>query len=65
MIFKKRALFYLNTEVKVIETSEKHNLSVKEILTKFNIRKTQAYNILTAKYDVVNAIMKHLDTCSL
>jgi hypothetical protein len=41
-----------NTKVKVVEASDKHKLSLKEIVTNFNMGKTQVYNILKVKSEV-------------
>jgi hypothetical protein len=41
-----------NTKVKVIEASEQDKMSVKEIVTKFDGRKTQVCDTLKAKSEV-------------
>jgi hypothetical protein len=49
---KKRVVLDLNAEVKVIEASEKDKLTVKKIVGKFKIGKTQVYDILKSKSDI-------------
>jgi predicted DNA-binding protein YlxM (UPF0122 family) len=44
----------INTKVKVVEASEKDKLSVKEIVIKFNVRKSQMYDMLKAKSEIRN-----------
>jgi hypothetical protein len=54
MASKKQIVFELNTKVKVIQASEKEKLTVKQIVAKFNIGKTQVYDILKAKSEIKN-----------
>jgi hypothetical protein len=49
---KKRVVLDLNAEVKVIEASEKDKLTVKQIVRKFKIGKTQVYDIVKLKSDI-------------
>jgi hypothetical protein len=49
---KKRVVLDLNAKVKVIEASEKDKLTVKQIVGKFKIGKTQVYVILKSKSDI-------------
>jgi hypothetical protein len=49
---KKSVVLDLNAKVKVIEASEKDKLTVKQIVGKFKIGKTQVYDILKLKYDI-------------
>jgi uncharacterized protein (DUF2147 family) len=42
----------LNAKVKVIEASEKDELTMKQIVGKFKIGKTQVYDILKSKSDI-------------
>jgi hypothetical protein len=43
--------------VKIIKGSEKGKLSVKEIVTKFNIGKTEGYDILKGKVEFSDKII--------
>jgi hypothetical protein len=52
MASKKRVVLDLDTKVKVIKASEKENLTVKQIVAKFNIGKTKVYDILKAKSEI-------------
>jgi hypothetical protein len=52
MASKKRVVLDLNGKVKVIEASEKDKLTVKQIVGKFKIGKTQVYNILKSESDI-------------
>jgi uncharacterized protein (DUF433 family) len=54
MAFKKRVFLDINIKVKVIQASEKEKLTVKQIVAKFNIGKTQVYDILKAKSEIKN-----------
>jgi hypothetical protein len=54
MASKKRVVLDLNTKGKVIQASEKEKLTVKQIVAKFNIGKTQVYDILKAKSEIKN-----------
>jgi hypothetical protein len=49
MASKRRVVLDLNSKVKVIEVSEKDKLTVKQIIGKFKIGKTQVYDILKSK----------------
>jgi predicted DNA-binding protein YlxM (UPF0122 family) len=53
-VSKNILIFHLNTKVKEIEESEKDKLSMKEIVTKFTVGKTQVYDVLKAKMEVRN-----------
>jgi hypothetical protein len=46
MASKKRVVLDLNAKVKVGEASEKDKVTVKQIVGKFKIGKTQVYDIL-------------------
>jgi predicted DNA-binding protein YlxM (UPF0122 family) len=50
----------LNTKVKVIKTSEEDTLSMKGIVTKFNVGKAHVYDVLKAKME----IRSHWQNCS-
>jgi hypothetical protein len=54
MASKKRVVLDLNTKVKVSQASEKEKLTVKQIVAKFNIGKTQVCDILKAKSEIKN-----------
>jgi hypothetical protein len=49
---KKRVVLDPNAKVKVIKASEKDKLTVKQIVDKFKIGKTQVYDILKSKCDI-------------
>jgi predicted DNA-binding protein YlxM (UPF0122 family) len=44
----------LNTRVKVIHAIEQDKLSVKQIMKMFNVSKTQVYEILKKKTEILN-----------
>jgi hypothetical protein len=46
MASKKRVLLDFNAKVKVVETSEKDKVTMKQTVGKFQIGKTQVYDIL-------------------
>jgi len=48
-----RVVLDLNTRVKVIHASERDKLSVKQIRKMFNIGKTQVYEILKKKTEIL------------
>ena len=52
MASNKKITLDLNTKMKVIEGSEKENLSVNKLLAKYGVSKTQIYNMLKAKADI-------------
>jgi hypothetical protein len=52
MASKKRVVLNLNTIMKVIESSEKNKLTLKQILVKIKIGKTQVDDILKSKSDI-------------
>ena len=49
---KKRLILHLNTKIKVEEANEKDKLSIKQIVAKFNVCKTQVYEILKKKFEL-------------
>jgi len=53
MTSKTRVVLDLNTRVKVIHASEGDKLSVKQIMKMFNIGKTQVYEILKKKTEIL------------
>ena len=53
MATKTRVVLDLNTRVKVIHASERDKLSVKQIMKMFNIGKTQVYEILKKKTEIL------------
>jgi hypothetical protein len=53
MATKTRVVLDLNTRVKVIHASERDKLSVKQIMKMFNIGKTQVYEILMKKTEIL------------
>jgi hypothetical protein len=53
MATKTRVVLDLNTRVKVIHASEQDKLSVKQIMKMFNIGKTQVYEILKKKTEIL------------
>lgn len=53
----KRVFLDLNTKVKIIKGSEKGKLSVKEIVTKFNVEKTEGYDTLKGKSELSDKII--------
>jgi hypothetical protein len=52
MAWKKRVMLDLNAKAKVVEASEKDKLTMKQIVGKFKIDKTQVYDILKSKSDI-------------
>ena len=46
MKVQKRSILHLNTKIKVEEANEKDKLSIKQIVAKFNVCKTQVFEIL-------------------
>ena len=52
MELEKPLILYLNTKVKVVEANEEEKLSVKQIVTKFYVCKTQVYEILKKKSEL-------------
>jgi hypothetical protein len=52
MASKKRVVLDLNAKVKVVEASKKDKPTMKQIVSKFKIRKTQVYNILKSISDI-------------
>jgi hypothetical protein len=48
---QEKVVLYLDTTVKVTEASEKEKVTVKQIVSKCNVGKTQVYTILKAKSD--------------
>ena len=46
---QENVVFDFNTQVKVIEASEKDKFTLKQIMAKFNSGKTQMYDIIKAK----------------
>lgn len=53
MTSKTRVVLDLNTRVKVIHASERDKLSAKQIMKMFNIGKTQVYDILKKKTEIL------------
>src|SRR5215469_7089380 len=53
MATKTKVVLDLNTRVKVIHASERDKLSVKQIMKMFNIGKTQVYEILKPKTEIL------------
>ena len=53
MTSKTRVVLDLNTRVKVIHASKRDKLSVKQIMKMFNIGKTQVYEILKKKTEIL------------
>src|SRR5215469_232985 len=53
MATKTRVVLHLNTRVKVIHASERDKLSVKQIMKMFNVGKTQVYEILKKKTEIL------------
>src|SRR5215469_7205770 len=53
MATKTRVVLDLNTRVKVIHASERDKLSVKQIMKMFNVGKTQVYEILKKKTEIL------------
>ena len=53
MATKKRVVLDLNTRVKLIHANERDKLSVKQIMKMFNIGKTQVYEILKKKTEIL------------
>ena len=52
MEVKKLFILHLNTKIKVVEANEEEILSVKQIVAKFNVCKTQVYEILKKKSEL-------------
>ena len=52
MKVQKRLILHLNTKIKVEEANEKDKLSIKQIAAKFNVCKTQVYEILKKKSEL-------------
>ena len=52
MEVRKRLILHLNTKIKVVEANEEDKLSVKQIVVKFNVCKTQVYDILKKKSEL-------------
>jgi hypothetical protein len=52
MASKNWVVLDLNAKVKVVEASEKDKLTIKQIVGKFKIGKTQVYDILKLKSDI-------------
>jgi predicted DNA-binding protein YlxM (UPF0122 family) len=61
MATKTRVVLDLNTRVKVIHASERDKLSVKQIMKMLNIGKTQVYEILKKKTE----ILKRWENCAI
>ena len=53
MATKRRVMIDLNTRVKVIHESERDKFSVKQIMKMFNVGKSQAYEILKNKKEIL------------
>jgi predicted DNA-binding protein YlxM (UPF0122 family) len=53
MATKTSVVLDLNTRVKAIHASERDKLSVKQIMTMFNVGKTQVYEILKKKTEIL------------
>jgi len=53
MATETRVVLHLNTRVKVIHASERDKLSVKQIMKMFNVGKTQVYEILKKKTEIL------------
>ena len=53
MATKRRVVIDLNTRVKVIHESERDKFSVKQIMKMFNVGKTQVYEILKKKTEIL------------
>jgi DNA invertase Pin-like site-specific DNA recombinase len=53
MATKTRVVLDRNTRVKVIHASERDELSVKQTMKMFNVGKTQVYEILKKKTDIL------------
>ncbi|PNF15387.1 hypothetical protein B7P43_G01016 [Cryptotermes secundus] len=60
MATKTRVVLDLNTRLKVIHVSKQDKLSVKQIMKMFNVGKTQVYEILKKKTE----ILKQWETCA-
>jgi hypothetical protein len=58
MASKKQVVLDIKTNVKVIGTSEKEKLTVKQNVAKFNTGKTQVYDILKAKSEIKKPVAK-------
>jgi hypothetical protein len=54
---RKRVFLDLNIKVKIIKGSEKGKLPVKEIVTKFNVGKTEGYDILKGMSEISDKMM--------
>jgi hypothetical protein len=59
MVSMRTVLYGLNTEVKVMEASEKDKLTVKQVMAKFRAGKTHAYDIL-----IVQSLINNWLNCS-
>lgn len=57
MASRKRVFLDLNTKVKIIKGSERGKLSVKEMVTKFSVEKTEGYDILKGKSELSDKII--------
>ena len=53
MATKTRVVLDLNTRAKVIRASERDKFSVKQIIKMFNVGKTQVYEILKKKTEIL------------
>jgi predicted DNA-binding protein YlxM (UPF0122 family) len=53
MATKTRVVLDLNTRVKVIHASQQDKLCVKQIMKMFNVSKTQVYQILKKKTEIL------------
>jgi transposase len=60
MATKTRVVLDLNTRAKVIHASERDKLSIKQIMKMFNVGKTQVYQILKKKPE----ILKRWENCA-
>ena len=52
MEVRKRLILHLNTKIKFVEANEEDKLSIKQIVTNFNVCKTQVYDILKKKSEL-------------
>jgi len=53
MATKTRVVFDFKTRIKVVHASERDKLSVKQIMTMFNVGKTQVYEIVKKKTEIL------------
>ena len=53
MATETRVVLDLNTRVKVIRASERDKFSVKQIIKTFNVGKTQVYEIIKKKTEIL------------